>query len=441
MQAAQSCGRSRRSYPFSPAITHALHYNLRFMGMSMTEFRFAQPWLPRAERTNEHALAATISTLTASLLSSLGVAEAARSGSAKETHVETYGVYTADLLTNATGGLETGFRYLDNLELGVQADQLFASGRFRDRAEVVVLYNNRTTAGELVGDLQGVSNIDAAGDIRVFQAWYELSGRDLSLRAGLYDLNSEFDSGEAGSFFINSSHGIGPDIAQTGENGPGIFPVSALAMRLKWQNENLKAKLVVMDGVPGDPADPRSNEVRLSSEEGALIVAEADVEPGGRARLWAGAWHYTATFDSPFEPVSSDDNSGWYLGYEHRFRLAGRDMHAFVRVGGANEDLNPIRDYFGSGVVVEAPFQARPDDQFGIAVASAGMGRPYREQLEASGERATRRETILELNYRGVLSDRFVVQPDLQWIVSPAGRESVDDALVFTLRLEWTLLQ
>lgn len=355
--------------------------------------------------------------------------------------VEASVVYTADLLTNTRGGLETGFRYLDNLELAAQKRDLLGRAKFKDRGQVVLLYNNRITAGELVGDLQGVSNIDAEGDIRIFEAWYEFAVADWSLRTGLYDLNSEFDASEAGGFFVNSSHGVGPDIAQTGQNGPGIFPVSALGMRLMWREENVRAKLVVMDGVPGDPSDPRSNQVRLDSDEGALVVAEVDGDIEQRARLWGGVWHYTADFDSPFKPVSSDRNSGWYLGYEHRFGLAGRGMHAFVRVGEANEELNAIRNYLGAGFVVEALFRSRPDDQFGIAVASAGVGQPYREQLQNSGEETSRRETIWELSYRVMLSDQIAIQPDVQWIDSPATMKSVDDALVFTLRVEWALWQ
>lgn len=371
-----------------------------------------------------------------------GGAAAAERYPGAEPSLDTVVVYTADLLSNLQGGIETGFRYLDNLELVVQKRGLLARGRYRDRGQLVLLYNNRTTAGELVGDLQGVSNIDAGGDARVYEAWYEFATAGWSLRTGLYDLNSEFDAGEAGSFFINSSHGIGPDFAQTGENGPGIFPVTGLAARVMWRDEGVRAKLVIMDGVPGDPTNPRSNEIHLSGDEGALVVAELDGEFEQRARLWGGVWHYTADFETPFQPGQvSDRNSGWYLGYEQRFRLADRGMHAFVRIGEANETLNAIRDYVGAGLVVDAPFPSRPDDRLGLALASAGVGDPYRRQLEADGEGTTRRETVWELSYRAMLNDHFVLQPDVQWVVSPAATDSIGDALVFTLRVEWALWQ
>jgi porin len=51
------------------------------------------------------------------------------------------------------------------------------------------------------------------------------------VKIGLYDLNSEFDVIEAAALFLNPSHGIGPDFAQSGRNGPSIFPVTSLAIR------------------------------------------------------------------------------------------------------------------------------------------------------------------------------------------------------------------
>lgn len=44
----------------------------------------------------------------------------------------------------------------------------------------------------------------------------------LSLLFGLYDLNSEFDTQETSSIFINPSHDIGAEYAQSGKNLPSI---------------------------------------------------------------------------------------------------------------------------------------------------------------------------------------------------------------------------
>ena len=127
------------------------------------------------------------------------------------------------------------------------------------------MYNNGSTfSDELVGDLQVISNIDASHAWRVFEFWYEFGEGPWSVRTGLYDLNSEFDVNETGGLFLNSSHGMGPDFSQTGENGPSIFPVSSLALRAEWEGKGFTARLAVLDGVPGHPHDPSSNEIDLS---------------------------------------------------------------------------------------------------------------------------------------------------------------------------------
>ena len=149
-------------------------------------------------------------------------------------------VYTGEVLSNLAGGLESGSRYLDNLDLELEFEIADTIGFGAGTVFVRGLYNNGSTfSDELVGDLQVVSNIDAGRSWRIFEFWYEVGDAPWSLRTGLYDLNSEFDTNETGSVFLNSSHGIGSEIGQTGENGPSIFPVSSLGLRGAFQADAL----------------------------------------------------------------------------------------------------------------------------------------------------------------------------------------------------------
>ena len=345
--------------------------------------------------------------------------------------------YTMDLLSNRSGGLETGTRHLDNLDLEFGLDLGERIGAGKNSLFVHALYNNGVRfSEELVGDLQVVSNIDADHALRVFEAWYETGGERWSVKTGLYDLNSEFDVNETGGLFLNSSHGIGAEIGQTGRNGPGIFPVSSLAVRGEFVAGRGKMRLVVMDGEPGDSADPGSNEIDLGGDEGFLAVVEFDTPLSGSSRLWAGYWSYSADFDRPWGEGRSDGNAGWYLGAEHAFALGGRRAAYFVRYGRANPELNAIEDYLGAGLVIDAPFAGREDDQLGLAVASAGLGDPYRESIEATGDATRGRETVWELSYRARAGRHVVVQPDIQYVQNPSGLAAVDDALVLGIRFE-----
>lgn len=343
--------------------------------------------------------------------------------------------YTADVVSNVSGGLEAGTRYLDNLDLMLEID-LEETWGGSGTLFVYGLYNNGSTfADELVGDLQVTSNIDAPEGWRIYELWYEAGNGPWSVRTGLYDLNSEFDVNETGALFLNSSHGIGAAFGQTGENGPSIFPVSSVALRAAVETDAFTARVAVLDGVPGDPDDPSSNRVDLGGGDGALVVAEVDA-PLREGRLWGGYWRYTADFERPFGSGTVDGNDGWYIGAERRFELVTRQASAFVRYGRANDELNPLEDYFGAGIVVEGALSARPYDSLGLAVASAGAGDDYRRFLDDAGERAASRETTWELTWRAPINEHLVLQPDVQWVRNPAASHELEDAVVVGLRFE-----
>lgn len=343
--------------------------------------------------------------------------------------------YTADVVGNLSGGLETGTRYLDNLDLTLEIDLEETRGG-AGTLFVYGLYNNGTTfADELVGDLQVTSNIDAPEGWRIYELWYEVGNGPWSLKTGLYDLNSEFDVNETGALFLNSSHGIGAAFGQTGENGPSIFPVTSLAVRGAVETNAFTARVAVLDGVPGDPDDPSSSRIDLGGGDGALVVGEVDA-PLDEGRLWAGYWRYTADFERPFGSGATDGNHGWYVGAERAFELGARQVSAFVRYGQANEELNPLEDYLGAGIVMEGVLPARPYDSLGVAVASAGAGDAYRRFLEDAGEGAASRETTWELTWRAPINEHLVLQPDVQWVQNPAASDAHEDALVAGLRFE-----
>ncbi|HEX7061203.1 MAG TPA: carbohydrate porin [Woeseiaceae bacterium] len=348
-------------------------------------------------------------------------------------------VYTGEVLSNVSGGIRTGTRYLDNLDLMLEVDLAEAWGFGDGTLFVYGLYNNGGTfTGELVGDLMAVSNIDAPHAFRLYEFWYELDGEDWSVRAGLYDLNSEFDVNETGSLFIHSSHGIGAGIAQTGQNGPGIFPVSALALRAQLGGDGLTARVAVLDGVPGDPDDPSSNEIRLSGDEGALLFAEVELPLAGSGRLWSGAWRYTAEFERLAGGEPDNDNGGWYVGIESGIPLGDARAAAFLRYGRVNGAINPFRGYFGSGLVLERLPGLRSDDRVGIGVASGDISEDYRGLVRRRDGSAPARETTWELTFRRQVNDRFAIQPDLQYVKNPAEAGHLDDAWIVGLRFELT---
>ncbi len=341
-----------------------------------------------------------------------------------ETGLEAY--YRASLWHNADGGLATGSAYLEDAGMTVSTGDDDAPSFF-----LYLLWNNSTTFSDrYTGDLQGVSNIDAPGAFRVYEAWYEraLTKRS-SLRIGLYDLNAEFDAIGTAGLFINSSHGIGAEYGQTGRAGPSIFPVTSLAARVAWQPSAASMlRYAVLDGVPGDPTDASRTTIRLGDGDGLLHALEFEQTLPGGLRLGVGGWQYTSDFDNVATGAAGrdDGNRGFYGFAEGQLWSAGvRELRGFARYGVADDRFNSLGDYFGAGLVLQAPVAGRPEDQLGFAVARAGTGSPARA---AAGLLA--HETTFELTWRLSVSEWLVLQPSVQYVVNPGADATLGNAFV-----------
>jgi len=356
--------------------------------------------------------------------------------------------YTGELDSNLSGGIRTGSTYLDNLDLQLSADRGSIFGIAGLSGLLYGLYNsNNQFSEDYVGDAQVVSNIDASDGLRLFEAWLDWASdpdEQFSVRAGLYDLNSEFDSTDTGGLFLGSSHGMGIDFSQSGLNGPSIFPVSALALRLKTNfPTGAYGQFAVLDGVPGDPDDITSNEINLSSTNGALLVAEGGFSSGAWRRLAVGVWRYTANFDelatttASGDPARSNGNQGWYANADRTLWTGtSSELAGFLRVGQAQDRFNTFDGYLGVGASLTGFWSARPDDAIGLGIAAAFTGDDYQEAQELAGSGADSQETSIELTYRAPITDWLTLQPDIQYLINPGVDPELDNALVFLLRFE-----
>lgn len=170
-------------------------------------------------------------------------------------------VYKAESFSNLSGGNQKSSFYLDNIDLKMELDAEKLFGWNGALFNVYFLGNNGGGIGDASGVAQGISNIEAYNTWKLYELWLDQSlfNNTVSVRVGLYDLNSEFDTRETSSLFINPSHGIGVDIAQSGHNGPSIFPTTSLALRLiVHPTESVYFQTALFDGIPGDPENPNA---------------------------------------------------------------------------------------------------------------------------------------------------------------------------------------
>src|SRR5262249_42427474 len=113
-----------------------------------------------------------------------------------------------DVLSNVHGGLKSGTRVLDKAD--VTATFL---GDDHDVPGVSVFLDVQATdavdfSGGLVGDAQNVSNLDGPAGVRLANAWVAKDfGGHAGLKAGIVDLNTEFDVQSTAALFLNASFG------------------------------------------------------------------------------------------------------------------------------------------------------------------------------------------------------------------------------------------
>jgi porin len=352
--------------------------------------------------------------------------------------------YVADLLANVDGGLRTGEAWVD--KLSVAADLRFGDPGEPGRMSVHAfgfMTNAATFSERYVGDVMTLSNIDNGYALQVLELWgqWELgAARDSSLRVGLYDLNSEFDSIDTRGLFINSAHGLGHELAQTGVNGPSTFPYTGLAARFAWQpRESVRVLVAALDAVPAASNGLDADRFRLSRDEGALLIAQASVAAGPFALLGLGHWEYTEPVDpvpvgSGPPPTRTARNGGTYLKVETVPFGGTTSWRAFGRVGYADPDLNEFDLHLAAGLVRDLAWPTAAGSTLGLAVQGTHPGDRYSRDLATRGLEA-RTEKAFELTWKVAIGDHLTLQPDVQFIDDPAGDPDARDAWVVGLRI------
>jgi len=350
--------------------------------------------------------------------------------------------FTVDLMSNVSGGANTGFDAPSNLDIILDIDtdtaQWWSNGTFH----LYLLGNAGGDPSVRIGDIQGTSNIEATNTLKVFEAWYQhrFFADRMSILVGLHDLNSEFYVLENAVTFIHSSFGNGPEISQF---EPSIFPVSALAARVSFLptgNSYLLAALY--DGVPGDPHRPHGTHIDFNAGDGVFAIVEAGLNSSqahgqGYYKIGLGLYHQTKEF-TDFSGKEQSDNTGGYLIAEKRLTSEvdpAQGLGAFFQLGIVASDRNQTDRYIGAGINYIGLIPNRDADEMGLGVAHARNSDDFVDIFPTQN----RAETTVELFYRMALFRWLSVQPDVQYIFNPGTTAALDDVLVMNLRLEINL--
>lgn len=354
-------------------------------------------------------------------------------------------IHKSDMLSNTSGGIKRGSVWIANTEVKASVDMGRLAGW--DATTAFIQYHvqhgdqSKDFNGLYVGSFAGVDNIETGINTgQFFQAWLQKNSADdrLSVLAGLYAIDSEFYVTETSGLFIQPPYGMSAEMAQTGKNGPPIFPVGALAVRMKYTFDSYYLQAALADGVPGDPNNPRGIHIKLGKGDGTLSIVEFGYNASEEGKLLnktsLGLWRYSA---HATDLVNGDPrlDQGYYFLAERSLRAEKDDpaqgLYGFVRFGTVNKDVYQA-DWSGSlGLNYQGLFGGQDADAAGIAVTTSHAGSKYR-QLNASDSY----ETVVEISYRAQLKKWLAVQPMVQRIFNPNMDTILDNVWVAGMRLE-----
>jgi porin len=373
--------------------------------------------------------------------------------------------YTGELANNVAGGARRGtvFAGAGAAQFTLHLHRLV--GWRGARLFVFGLGTNGGAPSGLVGDVQGVSNLQAPPGLRLEEAWLQQNLLDdrVSLLAGRYDVSTEFYFSASGNLFVNASLGTGAAFALSGVEGPSIYPFTAVGGRVAVKpSANSVVRVAALDGVPVDR--PGGGVHLFAPGDGALLVGELAVlsRPDtaaptsdrrfrigrGQSRPYSrkialGGWYYTARFPDLADTLSNGaavqrrGSGGAYAIADQPLWRASHGapglVMAFLQLGVADPRVNQIAGYVGGGFTMTAPFPKRAQDQLGLAVAAARNGSHFANAQGANGI-SVAGETAIELTYLAQFA-WIAIQPDLQYVIHPGGTRTKRNAFVPGLRI------
>ena len=356
-----------------------------------------------------------------------------------------------DLMRVVKGGLERRTFYADLVEptAAIDLDKLIGWKQARLYFRGIGTYGD--DPADATGSISAPSNLASINTFTLFEGWLEqrLFDDRLSILFGLYAVDTEFDVKETAGVFMNGGFGTGLDLSESGRNGPCIFPTSCLGLRLRLQpTPESYAQVAVLDGVAGNPNNPRGTQVILDPDDGVLVLTEIGYQRGAEAgrffRAALGGWVYTTTFDDVLDVDAAGNprrRRGTYGVYalvegelfrEAKQRTQG--LSGFLRVGVADPNVNQIQYSLSAGLAYTGLVPGRDEDVAAFGVAAGINGWNFKQAQRLAGTPVAGAEVALEWSYRLQLFPWMSLQLDAQYIIDPGTTQTAADALVIGFR-------
>jgi porin len=327
--------------------------------------------------------------------------------------------YLGDFVNNFRGGIKQGSMYLGiaHINLGFETKNigLWNGGEFFIHGAST---HGGTPSSDLIGDFQVASNIEAGNHTYIQELWYKQSFDNYEIKIGLQDLNTEFVVSEFSSDFLNSSFGV-PSVISDNIPVP-IFPLTAIGVMGKFKlAEDVSLSTALYDGMPEAFEHNEYNlNWSLDKEHGLLFFSELELPSPinnlpGTIKI-GGYYHshlnefnnetndYKTVFSSNYGIYFISDQTIWQ-------NTDGNKLGLFTQLAVSPANINTHNYYLGGGINYSGIFN---NDAFGLAFAVAGFN-----------NYEIKNETTIEIFYKKEITQNLFLQPDVQYIINPAGTE------------------
>ncbi|MBL8575768.1 MAG: carbohydrate porin [Mesorhizobium sp.] len=341
--------------------------------------------------------------------------------------------YTSEIAYNTSGGSRRDAAYADQYVAGVTLDLEKLLGL--QAAQFQATFTQRT-GRNLVED----------ADLGTFQLVQEVYGRGQTTRLTQFWFHQQYLDGLLD--WKIGRMGVGEDFASfacdfqnltfCGSNPGNIvgdyiynWPISQWGTRLK---VNVEGFGYVQAGVYDlNPAYLGVSKALLpvwfSDSTGALIPAEVGWLPtfnGLSGSYKVGGWYNTSEADDVIDGTPGRGLYGAYINLEQN--LSER-LKLFLNAVVADRRTSTIDAQAALGVVYTGLFDARPQDDVGLAIGTTHMNDRVSDQEGIEGS-----EYAAEVYYTWRPTPALQVRPNLQYVYRPGGNDANGDVFVLGLK-------
>jgi porin len=377
--------------------------------------------------------------------------------------------YTSEPMRNVSGGENSGFTYIHNVgfALGLDLDKMFGGGDTTFLLKVAQRtgpsVSRRNIAPSEDGNAFPVQEAYGNQVTQIVNVQLETTFLDkrLDFAYGRIVANDDFLSTPMNCQFVNNSFcGSAKAVFLQSPWAYSAYPTAQWGVRGRYNTESdnwtflsavFDADIKDQNGNPAKPARNTHGTNWSMGGNGVVLANEIHYnynhnnakELSGTYKI--GGFYMSGDYQNLNKTDNStvNDNAMVYLQFDQQLyhEHAGRPQGLggfFTYLLSLKDKANTMDNYFNAGLLYTGLFASRSQDIAGIAVTTGWYTNELHDARKAEGKKKQDYEAVIELNYKFILPAGLQITPDVQYVIHPAGRSDINNALVIGGRVSLT---